>query len=135
MSLSKTKKIFLLITLLFLTVSPVLGGGLVPDDCDGFEKDGVRACTSNDLIGMVVTIFDFIAFTIVPLVAIIGFVVAGIIMITSGGDPGKFNQGKSAMIAIAAGIIVIYLAWTLVSLFITTLGGKTWITTFFKNGN
>jgi len=124
MPLLKTKKIFLLFTLLFLAVSPVLGDGLVP--CDGWD------CTSDDLTGMVGSIFDLIAFQIVPALAVIGFVVAGIIMITSGGDPAKFNQGKSAMIAIAVGLIIVYLAWAIVELFIEIIGGENWTMEFFK---
>jgi len=124
MPLLKTKKIFLLFTLLFLAVSPVLGDGLVP--CDGWD------CTSDNLIGMIGSIFDLIAFHIVPALAVIGFVVAGIIMITSGGDPAKFNQGKSAMIAIAVGLIIVYLAWAIVELFIEIIGGENWTMEFFK---
>lgn len=124
MSLSKTKKIFLLFTLLFLTVSPVLGDGLVP--CDGFD------CTSDNLTGMVGSVFNFIAFQIVPALAVVGFVIAGIIMITSGGDPGKFNQGKSAMISIAVGLMIVYLAWAIVKLFIDVIGGAEWTKMFFQ---
>ena len=124
MPLLKTKKIFLLFTLLFLAVSPVLGDGLVP--CDGWD------CTSDNLIGMVGSIFDLIALQIVPVLAVIGFVIAGIIMITSGGDPAKFNQGKSAMIAIAVGLIIVYLAWAIVELFIDIIGGEDWTMEFFK---
>ena len=124
MSLSKTKKTFLLFILLFLAVSPVLGDGLVP--CDGFD------CTSDNLTGMVGSVFNFIAFQIVPALAVIGFVVAGIIMITSGGDPGKFNQGKSAMISIAVGLMIVYLAWAIVKLFIDVIGGAEWTKMFFQ---
>lgn len=127
MSLSKTKKIFLLITLLFLTVSPVLGDGLV--NCG---NPGQPACTSVDLTTMIGSVFNFIAFQIVPALAVIGFVVAGIIMITSGGDPGKFNQGKSAMIAIAVGLMIVYLAWAIVKLFIDIIGGAGWTKMFFQ---
>ncbi len=126
MPLSKTKKIFISFTLLFLIVSPVLGaeeGGLVP--CDGFD------CTSDDLTGMVGDVFNFIAFQLVPFLAIVGFLVAGIIMITSRGNPEKFNQGKSAMVSIAIGLVIIYLAWTIVKVFIDVLGGAEWTKTFF----
>ena len=124
MPLLKTKKIFLLFTLLFLAVSPVSGDGLVP--CDGWD------CTSDDLTGMVGSIFDLIAFQIVPALAVIGFVIAGIIMITSGGDPAKFNRGKSAMIAIVVGLIIVYLAWAIVKLFIDIIGGAEWTKMFFQ---
>lgn len=123
MLLSKTKKIFISFTLLFLIVSPVLGDGLVP--CDGFD------CTSDDLTGMVGDVFNFIAFQLVPFLAIVGFLVAGIIMITSRGNPEKFNQGKSAMVSIAIGLIIVYLAWTIVKVFIDVLGGAEWTKTFF----
>lgn len=115
---------------MFLTVSPVLGeesGGLVP--CG---NPGQEACTSEDLTGMIGNVFDFVAFQIVPTLAIIGFVVAGIIMITSGGDPGKFNQGKSAMVAIAVGLMIVYLAWAIVKLFIDVIGGAEWTKMFFQ---
>jgi Na+/pantothenate symporter len=47
-------------------------------------------------------------------------------------DPVKFKQGKDAMITIAIGLIIIYLAWFIVSSFIEFLGGKDWTLQFFK---
>ncbi|MFA5228347.1 MAG: pilin [Candidatus Paceibacterota bacterium] len=120
----KTKIYFLFVSLLFLVVSPVLGEGLVP--CDGFD------CTSDHLTGMITGIFDLLVLQIVPAIAILGFIIAGIIMMTSGGDPAKFNQGKTAMIAIAVGLVIVYLAWAIVKLFIDVIGGAEWTQMFFE---
>ena len=122
----KSKKLLFALSLffLFLIVSPVLGDGLVP--CSGFD------CTFDDLRGMIGGVVNFVLFQIVPVLAIIGFLVSGIIMITSGGDPGKFNQGKTAMIAIAVGLMIAYLAWAIVKLFIDVIGGAEWTKLFFQ---
>jgi len=122
----KSRKFLFALSLffLFLIVSPVLGDGLVP--CSGFD------CTFDDLRGMIGGVVNFVLFQIVPVLAIIGFLVSGIIMITSGGDPGKFKQGKTAMIAIAVGLMIAYLAWAIVKLFIDVIGGAEWTKLFFQ---
>lgn len=135
----KTKGLFIILTLffLFLFALPAFGGepdytsestvsegGIVT--CSGFD------CTLDDLFALPGRVIDFVLFNIIPPLAIFGFIWAGIIMMTSQGDPAKFKQGKTAIIAIAVGLIIIYLSWALVKLFIETLGGKSWVTEFFS---
>jgi len=120
----KTRIFFASLFLLFLFVFPVLGEGLVP--CDGFD------CTFDQLLGLPGTIIDFVLFQLIPPLAVLGFVYAGFIMMTSDGNSGKFNQGRNAMLAIAVGLIIVYLSWSLVKLFIEILGGQSWVLQFFK---
>ncbi|MDD3386687.1 MAG: TrbC/VirB2 family protein [Candidatus Pacebacteria bacterium] len=122
----KSRKFLFALSLffLFLIVSPVLGDGLVP--CSGFD------CTFNHFSQMIRNVVNFILFQIVPVLAVIGFLISGIIMITSGGDPGKFSQGKTAMIAIAVGLMVAYLAWAIVKVFIDVIGGAEWTKMFLQ---
>lgn len=76
-------------------------------------------------------VINFVMTNIVPPLAILGVVWAAIIMMTSGGDPAKFNQGKNAMMAIAIGLIIIYLSWWIVKSFVQFLGGQDWTLQFF----
>jgi len=95
-------------------------------------NEGQPACTFNDLFSTLAGVIDFILYSIVPPIATFGVVMAAIIMMTSGGDPGKFKQGKDAMFAIAIGLIIIYLSWFIVKSFIQFLGGADWTLKFFK---
>jgi len=95
-------------------------------------NEGQAACTFNDLFTTAGRVIDFVLNIIVPALAVFGIVMAAIIMITSGGDPGKFTQGKNAMIAIAIGLLIIYLSWFIVKSFIQFLGGGATTLQFFK---
>jgi hypothetical protein len=126
---TKTKKILLALILFFLFVNfvPALAAeGLV--QCG---NEGQPACTFNDIFVTLGRAVDFVLSNIVPPLAIFGVVMAAIIMMTSGGDPAKFNQGKNAMFAIAIGMIIIYLSWWLVKSFVQFLGGQDWTLKFF----
>jgi|GEM_PF-1993378 len=98
------------------------GGGLV--QCG---NEGGKACTFGDIFSTLGRAIDFVLMYIVPALATFGVVMAAITMMTSNGDPGKFKQGKDAIITIGIGLIIIYLSWTIVSSFIQFLGGQSWI--------
>ncbi|MFZ3054662.1 MAG: hypothetical protein WA091_01615 [Minisyncoccales bacterium] len=129
---TKTKRILLALILFFLFLSfvPALAEetGLV--QCG---NEGGTACTFNDLFTTIVRVIDYVFDYVVPFLAILGIVMAAITMMTSNGDPGKFAQGKTAIIAIGIGLIIVYLSWTIVKSFIEFLGGQSWTTQFFKN--
>ena len=129
---TKTKRLIFasLLFFLFLSFAPAFAALVT---CG---NEGQPACTFDDLIGpdsLLTKVIDFVLYDIVPPLAIFGVVWAAIIMMTSGGDPGKFKQGKNAMLAIAVGLIIIYLSWFIVKSFIQFLGGKEdWTLKFFK---
>jgi type IV secretory pathway VirB2 component (pilin) len=131
----KTKRIVLSLVSVFLFLSvaaPVFAAGLV--NCG---NEGQPACTLTDLIGggtnkgLIGGIIDFILATIVPVLAVAGFVIAGIMMMTSAGDPGKFQKAKLGMIWIVIGVIIVYGAWFIVTSFVTAIGGQSWTLQFF----
>lgn len=126
----KTKRILLALILFFL----VLGlPALAEDGLVQCGNDGQAACTFNDLFTTAGNVINYILTYIVPVLAVFGIVMAAITMMTSGGDPGKFAQGKNAIITIGIGLIIIYLAWAIVKTFIQFLGGQTWTLQFFSN--
>jgi hypothetical protein len=95
-------------------------------------NEGQPACTLDNMFETLVNVINFVLYDIVPPLAAFGFAMAAVTMMTSNGDPGKFKQGKDAMITIGIGLIIIYLAWFIVSSFIEFLGGKEWTLQFFN---
>ena len=124
----KTKTILLTFIFLFLVALPAFGeGGLVT--CG---NEGQPACTFNDFFALINTVFNFVLYQLVPAIAVIGIVWAAITMMTSAGEPGKFDTGKRAITYIAVGLVVIYLSWFLVKSFIAFMGGASWTTNLFQ---
>ena len=125
---TKTKRLIFASVLffLFLSFAPALAALVT---CG---NEGQPACTFDELFSTLARVIDFVLYDIVPPLAAFGFAWAAIIMMTSGGDPGKFKQGKDAMLAIAIGLIIIYLSWFIVKSFIQFLGGADWTLKFFK---
>jgi len=125
---TKTKRLIFASVLffLFLSFAPVFAALVT---CG---NEGQPACTFDELFSTLARVIDFVLYDIVPALAAFGFAMAAIIMMTSGGDPGKFKQGKDAMLAIAIGLIIIYLSWFIVKSFIQFLGGADWTLKFFK---
>ncbi len=125
---SKTKKLALssVLIFLFLVAVPAMAALVT---CGNDASD---PCTFNDLFAMVNTVINFILFDIVPPIAAFGIVVAAITLMTSGGDPTKFEQAKRAITWMVIGLVVVYGAWFLVTSFISILGGKGWTLYFFN---
>ncbi len=125
---SKIKKFVLpsVFIFLFLVAVPAMAA-LV--NC-GNERQ--NPCTFNDLFTMVNAVIDFVLTDIVPPIAAFGIVVAAITLMTSGGDPGKFEQAKKAIIWMIVGLVIVYGAWFLVTSFISVLGGQGWTLQFFN---
>jgi hypothetical protein len=125
---TKTKRlIFASLLFLFLGFSSVLAAeGLV--QCG---NEGQPACTFNDIFVTLGNVINYVLQYIVPVLAVFGIVMAAITMMTSGGDPGKFAQGKNAIMTIGIGLIIIYLSWAIVKSFIQFLGGQAWTLKFF----
>lgn len=125
----KTKIISATLVFLFLVAIPFFayGEGLVK--CG---NEGQNPCTFGDLLALIGSVIDFILTQLVPAIAVIGVIWAAIIMMTSTGDPGKFETAKRAITYIAIGLAVIYLSWALVKWFISALGGASWTTDLLK---
>jgi len=126
----KTKTLTSILIFLFLVAMPVFVSGESLVKCG---NEGQEACTFADLLALVGSVIDFILTQLVPAIAVIGVIWAAIIMMTSAGDPGKFDTAKRAITYIAIGLAVIYLSWFLVKWFIAALGGTEMTTKFLDN--
>lgn len=123
----KTNTLILTLVFLFLVATPIFAEGLVT--CG---NEGQNPCTFNDLFALVGSVIDFILYKIVPALAVVGVIWAAITLMTSAGDPGKFDTAKRSITYIGVGLAVIYLSWFLVKSFITFIGGADWTTQLFK---
>ncbi len=67
------------------------------------------------------------ALVIVGLVAVVYGIYGGVLMMTAGGDEEKVKKGRTIIIQVAIGIVVIFLANSLVRWFLyTVMGSGNW---------
>lgn len=86
--------------------------------CDDM-KNGF--CSVNNIVETAIKIADFLL-GIVAGVALLFFVVAGIMMIISGGQQEKIAKGKSMMINSVIGLVICVLSWVTVYFVQTAIG-------------
>jgi len=98
--------------------------GLVP--CGGTDCP----CQFCDLFVLFKKIVDFLLFTIVPPLAILMLVIAGAMYMLAHmevvGSPNWIIQAKSLIWSVVIGLIIIYGAWLIVSLFFQIIGIAEW---------
>lgn len=99
---------------------PPSGHGLVP--C------GTQCCpcTLCDFFVMLDRIIDFLLIKIVPPLAALMIAIGGGMYIISQGKPEMLSRAKSLFTAVAIGLVIIYGAWVIVNLFLTTIGVTVW---------
>ena len=80
--------------------------GLIP--CNGPD------CTFNHLVELAINVVDFLTgFSI--LLAVIGFIVAGFMILTAGPNPGKVQKGKDLLLSVGIGFFFVLAAWLIVN--------------------
>jgi hypothetical protein len=104
---------------LFLQFLPLLSFAAIVPCGPGTEKDMCELCDFFDLFGNLV---EFVLLVIVPPIATLLFVYAGIIMFTANGDPNNIKKAKEMMINTIVGLIIIYGAHIFISFLLSTLG-------------
>ncbi|MFA6252360.1 MAG: pilin [Candidatus Paceibacterota bacterium] len=128
----KLIKVFFCLFFLVLVFAPVFSiyaEGLVP--CGNEDQP---ACTLDDLLYVLIpNVLKFLIYTLVPILAVIWFVFAGYKMITSGGNPSKFNEGKNMIIYGAVGILLVLSAYVIVEAFLKLIGAKDWVFEFMNS--
>lgn len=117
------KKITFIVLFSFLLLYDfsVLGAGLVP--CGGPGED---PCTFCDLFKLMQNVINFIIIDIVPPVAILIFVVAGIMFLVSAGDPGLLARSRNIFKTAVLGLAIIYGAWLIVGTILLVIGVAEW---------
>jgi type IV secretory pathway VirB2 component (pilin) len=112
------KKTIILLILFFLLVpfASSAQGGLVP--CGG-EGNPCQLCHLFELFANIV---EFLLVTVVPPLAALFIIWAGILFYTSGGDSSKVLAAKNVLTSVVIGIVIIYGAHILVSMILSALG-------------
>ena len=104
-----TVKIFA--TSVFLATTPIIASaaqGLVP--CGGSTGVDCKLCHLFEMIGRIV---NMVVWKVVPSIAIIMLIVAGIRFFTALGNPSELEKIKKMFFGIFAGILIVVLAWVL----------------------
>ncbi|MEI6627273.1 MAG: pilin [bacterium] len=79
-------------------------------------------CTLCDMIGLIIGITNLIVY-LSGVLAVIGFIWAGFIMITSYGNEARIKWAKEMMVAVVIGLFIVLLAWVIVNTIMTILAG------------
>ncbi len=118
-------KILLMVVFLGIFLSPSFAfaqqGGFIP--CGG---DGQPACELCHLFIMFDGIVRFTIFTIVPAIAILMLIIGGLWFYFSVGDPTRTKQATDIIKSTLIGLLVVYLAWSIVILVFTVIGAVEW---------
>ncbi len=115
-----TKKIISAVTVNLFLAGKAGAAPLVP--CGGADDP----CQLCDIFTLLNNIFNFIFFDIVPPIAVIAFLIGGVYLFLSGGNPQSMNKAKSILTAAVIGFIIIYGAWLLINVFFTAIGIASW---------
>ena len=91
-------------------------GPIIPK-CTGPLLDlatGEKMCTFCDFLTLIDNLVKFMA-TLAPILATIFTIWGAFLMITSGGSPARWGQGKTAITRAVVGLIIVLCAWLIVS--------------------
>lgn len=123
------KRLIIFITSIFTLAFPVGAVAATPNasvDCSGAANSAFcegRSQSGNPLFGQdgVLTKATQIIVIITGVISVFIITIAGLRFITSGGDPGKIESARNAIIYSAIGIVVALSAQAIVSLVLNNL--------------
>lgn len=104
---------------LLVAAQPALAQPLVP--CG---DDPAKPCQFCHIFVLVWNIVDFLMWQVAPPLAVLLFVVAGVLLLMSGANPGLRNQGKSMILGAIIGFAIALLAWLVINTIIIALTGS-----------
>lgn len=87
------------------------------------NQPGAGDCTLEHFIILGVEISKWIL-AICGSLALLAFVVGGIMLLTSAGNPQMVEKGKAAITAAVIGLVIIFTSWLVVKFVVQGLGGK-----------
>jgi len=93
-------------------------GGLVT--CSGSIGDECNACHLVDLVNGVINWL----ISILSIIAVIGIVISGFQMVTSGGNESAWTNAKARFTNVLLGFILVLAAWLIVDTVLLTLTGS-----------
>lgn len=116
------KKFFITLVLLAIPLSVLGDGGLVP--CG--PGTGVD-CELCHLFVLFNNIIQFLMINIIPLLAVLMFVWGGVTFYLAAGDPTGVTKGKNIIKSTLIGLVIVYMAWSLVGIFVTAIGAGEYV--------
>jgi hypothetical protein len=123
----KTKKIAIFFGLFFL-FSMASAQGIV--HCGNPDQE---PCTLVDLFILVGNVIDFLLLNLLIPLAVLWVTIAGVTMVTSAGDPTKFEKAKKMLFYSVVGVLVALMSFIIVETFVKTLKGESlWILRWFQ---
>jgi hypothetical protein len=138
MKLNYKKIVFILVLSCFLSVPlvafaqswwPLVPCGLSQgQDYTDTPWDESLPCGRCDLFRMAKNILDFILQAVTPVFAIVMFIWAGFLYVTSAGSPGKMGQAKSIFYNTFVAVGIILGAWLIANTLMNQLGISSWST-------
>ena len=99
---------------------PEFSGPIVPT-CGIGNNVGPFSCGACDLIKLAQNIVKFFVF-FATVIAVLMFVYAGFLYISSVGDPGKIKKAHGIFINVFWGFIIVLAAWLLINFIMVTFG-------------
>jgi hypothetical protein len=96
---------------------PVQAAGLVP--CGG---TGEPACQFCHIFVLINTLLYKVLFVLVPVVATLLLVVAGVMFFFAGANPKNLGQATGIIKSVVIGLVIIFAAWMIVNTIITSIG-------------
>jgi len=88
----------------------------------GFATPDVGGVPKGSIIDILTTGMNWLL-TVVGILGVVGFVIAGIIYLTAAGDEGQIDKGKQAMVYSIVGVIVSLLGVVIINAVKSMLGG------------
>ena len=113
--MKKILKIVIPVLMFMILIMPVISSAAGLVAC----KDN---CGWNELMTLVNTVINFVLFTLALPIAAIMFAVAGIMLLTSGGDHSKKTKAKDLFLGVVIGLVVAASAWLIVHTILSILG-------------
>ena len=110
------KKLITISSLAILLALPITGLAYV------FTPDAPPKNVNINILNVIAGVFNLV-WPITVAVIIIMFIYAGFQFLTAQGDPGKVGEARQSVIWGAAGVAVILLAFSIITLIRTTIGG------------
>ncbi len=127
------RKIFLIIFGIFLLsclIPASVSAELVPCGMSGDDPSTTFyencPCTFCHFFVMFNRIIDFVLIDIVPAVAVLLLVIAGIYFFTAAGDPNKLGEAKKIITAVVLGLLIIFSSWIFINMFFDFIGVSEW---------
>jgi type IV secretory pathway VirB2 component (pilin) len=112
-------KLFL-VSIISLSIGATAKAALVPCGPGFLPPDD--KCQFCHLFTLLDKIFDFIFVDLIPPVAVLAVIVAGVYFFAVAGNPQNQLKAKSVLTSVVIGLLIIYGSWLIINLFLSTIG-------------